>query len=573
MKMKEIQHKKILKETGVLLIAIVMILSTVAVANTSGNISSLDQETPFVNGGIDEEPRYYSPPSDPRFPPIPGDMSTPPPKFEIPDIPIKVSDHHEITLRWPSDLIIDFIQQLNETMYLGYLENLTAFGPRRTGTPACEAAGEYLYNELESMGLEVRYHNWSLSSYSASNIEGTLVGLNETSDEIYIICGHYDTVSGSPGADDDGSGTATVLAVAYIMNQYAANHTVRFVAFSGEEQGLLGSREYAQEAYENGDNIVGVLNVDMIGYALTSDHGSNIKIYENDASEWLTNFTNDVSDQYYDYIKLNVIPSGSHGGSDHASFWQYGFDAIFYHEYKFNDYYHSPQDTIENMNITYAVKGSKLILATLSEVAQSCFPSNPPDPPNISGPSSGIVEQNLGFTIVTTDPDGDDLYYYIDWGDETSSEWLGPYESGQTITTSHSWTEIGDYNITVKAKDIHDVESGWSDPLTVYIVNVPVLEIGDISGSLSKISTVIKNNGSTDATGVDWSITLAGGFILNKKTTGRVINIPAGGEVTVSSKLILGFGKTVVTVTAEKPGVSSDTKEKEAFVLLFFIKI
>jgi len=538
MKMKEIQHKKILKETGVLLIAIVMILSTVAVANTSGNISSLDQETPFVNGGIDEEPRYYSPPSDPRFPPIPGDMSTPPPKFEIPDIPIKVSDHHEITLRWPSDLIIDFIQQLNETMYLGYLENLTAFGPRRTGTPACEAAGEYLYNELESMGLEVRYHNWSLSSYSASNIEGTLVGLNETSDEIYIICGHYDTVSGSPGADDDGSGTATVLAVAYIMNQYAANHTVRFVAFSGEEQGLLGSREYAQEAYENGDNIVGVLNVDMIGYALTSDHGSNIKIYENDASEWLTNFTNDVSDQYYDYIKLNVIPSGSHGGSDHASFWQYGFDAIFYHEYKFNDYYHSPQDTIENMNITYAVKGSKLILATLSEVAQSCFPSNPPDPPNISGPSSGIVEQNLGFTIVTTDPDGDDLYYYIDWGE-----------------------------------DIHDVESGWSDPLTVYIVNVPVLEIGDISGSLSKISTVIKNNGSTDATGVDWSITLAGGFILNKKTTGRVINIPAGGEVTVSSKLILGFGKTVVTVTAEKPGVSSDTKEKEAFVLLFFIKI
>jgi len=565
-------NKKILKESGILLIVTIMILSSVSVSNTNGNVSSLDPETPFVNDDIDEELMYYSPSSDPRFPPIPGDMSVPPPKFEIPDISIKVPDHHEITLSWNSDLIIDFIQQLNETMYLGYLENLTAFGPRRTGTSACESAGAYLYNELESMGLEVRYHNWSSSSYSARNIEGTLVGLNETSDEIYIVCGHYDTVSGSPGADDDGSGTVAVLAAAYIMSQYAVNHTVRFVAFSGEEQGLLGSREYAQDAYENGDNIVGVLNADMIGYALTSDHGSNIKIYENTASHWLTDFTDDVSQLYCDYIDLNIIPSGTSGGSDHYSFWQYGYDAIFYHEYKFNDYYHSSQDTIDNMNVTYAVKVSKLILATLSEVAQACLPSNPPDTPIISGPSSGIVEQSLEFTIVTTDPDGDDVYYYIDWGDKNYSKWIGPYESGQTITASHSWTEIGDYNITVKAKDIYDVEGNWSNPLVIYIVDVPILEIGDITGGLFKINVVIKNIGSVDATGVDWSITLDGGVIMGKETAGRIMCIPAGENVIVSSDLILGIGKTVITVTADTHE-SSDTKEQDAFILFFFIKI
>ena len=124
----------------------------------------------------------------------------------------------------------------------------------------------------------------------------------------------------------------------------------------------------------------------------------------------------------------------------------------------------------------------------------------------------------------------------------------------------------------VKARDGYGAESGWSDPLEVSIGDVPIIKIGDISGGLFKISTVIKNIGSADATNVDWSIVLDGGFILlGKETTGSIVSIPAGDETEISSSLIFGFGKTVITVTTECTEGSSDTKTQDAFVFLFFI--
>jgi len=103
--------------------------------------------------------------------------------------------------------------------------------------------------------------------------------------------------------------------------------------------------------------------------------------------------------------------------------------------------------------------------------------------------------------------------------------------------------------------------------------NPPILEIGNITGGLFKINAVIKNIGSVDATDVDWSIILDGGFILlGGQTTDRIDCLPAQSEISVSSDLIIGFGKTVVTVCAEIPE-SSAAKEQDAFVLLFFIFI
>jgi len=264
--------------------------------------------------------------------------------------------------------IIELLQQLNESLILGYLENLTSFGPRESGTEACDQAAHYLYETFQGMGLAVRYHNYTDNTVSGSNIEATLDGSDSTN--IFIICAHYDTVPAGPGADDDGSGVAAVLAAAEIMRNYEFRHTVRFVAFSGEEQGLIGSRHYAEDAYNNNDSIVAVLNADMIGFAPSSSDGIKAKIFENDASEWIVTFTQDISQIYADYIGIQLFPQGETWGSDHYYFWQYGYDAVFYHEYNFNDYYHSADDTIEHMNITYATRFSRLILATLAEMAQ-----------------------------------------------------------------------------------------------------------------------------------------------------------------------------------------------------------
>jgi hypothetical protein len=93
--------------------------------------------------------------------------------------------------------------------------------------------------------------------------------------------------------------------------------------------------------------------------------------------------------------------------------------------------------------------------------------NNPPNKPfKPSGESSGNTGDEYSYQTSTSDPDGDQIYYMWDWGDETSS-WLGPYEGGVTISTTHNWDEDGEYTIKVKAKDEHGEESEWSDPLTV----------------------------------------------------------------------------------------------------------
>ena len=398
------------------------------------------------------QPHYKAP--TPGYAPIP-------PSDTLMDVPT-VREHPEKTAATMDDTVISILEQVDETIYLSYLENLTGFGPRVTETAACEAAAEYIYNQFESMGLAVRYHYWE-NRYSSVNIEATINGTDESSDEIYIICAHYDTVSSSPGADDDASGTVAVLMAALIMSQYQYefNHTIKFVAFSGEEQGLLGSQAYAAEATDEGWNIVGVLNADMISYAETTSDGNNLIVFENDASEWLYDYTLDISTEYADYIQLTLSQGGSTWGSDHYYFWEEGYDALFYFEYTETPYYHTSGDTIAHINKTYAVKNIRLILATLAELSEVRFLSNPPATPVLTGPTSGVINQAYTLSVVTTEPDGEDVYYFIDWGDSQANEWVGPHNSGATAEITHQWDKKGTYTIMAKAKDIHGIESGW----------------------------------------------------------------------------------------------------------------
>jgi len=378
------------------------------------------------------------------------------------------------------DIVISMIEQVDEAIYMSFLENLTSFGPRRTGTASCIAAAEYIYDQFENMGLAVRYHHWTNGGYTADNVEATINGTDEGSDDIYIVCGHYDTVTGSPGADDDGSGTVAVMIAAYVMRQYQFNHTIKFVTFSGEEQGLLGSEIYAQQAASQGWDIIGVLNCDMISYAITTVHGNNLIVYENTASEWLYSYTVAINAEYSEYIQLTLHHGGSTWGSDHNSFWDAGYDALFYFEYEMTPYYHSPQDTIENINVTYAVKNVRLVLATLAELAEAGLLSNPPGKPTLNGPTTGVISELYIFTAVSTEPDGENVFYYFDWGDGTNSGWIGPYNSGQTGSAQKSWDSDGTYTVRAKAKDINQVSSQWSDPLTVTILvdrppNIPTI--------------------------------------------------------------------------------------------------
>ena len=200
--------------------------------------------------------------------------------------------------------------------------------------------------------------------------------------------------------------------------------------------------------------------------------------------------------------------------------------------------------------------------------------NRPPETPDIpTGPNEGVIGVEYLFTAVTSDPDGDQVYYLFDWDDGTNSSWVGPYDSGAPGSANHTWTQKGSFNIIVKAKDINDRESGWSPQHTITIIAGPQLEIGIINSGLFKVKTVIKNIGGIEATNVSWTITLDGGAFIGKVSQGTGLNIPTEGEKTVTSKVIFGLGPTTITVTAEITDSISDMRKQSGFVFLFFIKV
>jgi hypothetical protein len=109
----------------------------------------------------------------------------------------------------------------------------------------------------------------------------------------------------------------------------------------------------------------------------------------------------------------------------------------------------------------------------------------PPEAPDIDGPVSGIVGIEYEYYFSTTDPDEDDVYYYIEWGDGQVDEWVGPYKSGELAKVSHTWTSPDDYEIRAKAKDTNNLESEWSDVYPVTIVESEPPSAPTIEGKTS----------------------------------------------------------------------------------------
>jgi hypothetical protein len=100
------------------------------------------------------------------------------------------------------------------------------------------------------------------------------------------------------------------------------------------------------------------------------------------------------------------------------------------------------------------------------------YENKSPYAPTIDGPTSGKPGIQYNFTLNTTDPESDDLSYYIDWGDKKNSGWLGPYKSGEIITVNHTWDKIKllPYTVKAKARDTEGAESNW----TILKVKIPI---------------------------------------------------------------------------------------------------
>jgi len=256
----------------------------------------------------------------------------------------------------PDPIIQGMIDQVTETQVYTYDRQLAGelavpvdgsfyVIPTRytySGTPI-QKTTSFVGQHMADLGLDVEYHQWGGVTYP--NVIGEIPGTTNP-DDIYIIGAHIDDVQGAPGADDNGSGSVATLLAADILSKFQWSCTLRFAFWTGEEQGLLGSYAYAQRAYQQGENILGYLNLDMIAWnTLNSDPYINL-IYSNSipGSHDLALLFGDVITAY----NLDLLTRYGTGisGSDHSSFLQFNFNSILAIEDDiggdFNPYYPCP---------------------------------------------------------------------------------------------------------------------------------------------------------------------------------------------------------------------------------------
>jgi len=291
-----------------------------------------------------------------------------------------------------------------------------------SGVPI-QKATQYVYEFMSQFNLDVSFHNWG----SGRNVIGEKLGATDP-DEIVLITAHLDDMpSGglAPGADDNGSGSVGVMLAAELLDPYWFKKTVRFVFFTGEEQGLLGSQAYAAKVQADGDTIVAVYNMDMIAYdsdvyPLDPDPTLRIHTRPGNADDLaIANTFGDVVSIYGLSGDLSPIidPDGI-SASDHASFWSRGYPAVLAIEDDqddFNAYYHSVDDTRDNLNMGYFTSYVKASLGTAAHLAV---------------PTVAPCAQNMDPLAVDVD---------IFASSSTSSNLNGVLERGERVMVSPTW--------------------------------------------------------------------------------------------------------------------------------------
>ena len=206
------------------------------------------------------------------------------------------------------------------------------------------------------------------------NVVATLPG-TVSPEEIYVICGHYDSISNNPeydapGADDNATGTLAALEAARVLRDKEYEATIRFVCFSREEQGLVGSHNYAKRCLANGDSIVGALNFDMIGYV--DQQPEEVEIIYDDISGGLANAFDQAAGLYVPGLDVRTRYSPSSSNSDHASFWDEGYPAFCGIEDSplNNPYYHRTTDRVGTLDFDFYTNVVRAAVGTLAELAR-----------------------------------------------------------------------------------------------------------------------------------------------------------------------------------------------------------
>jgi len=261
-------------------------------------------------------------------------------------------------------------------IYIG--ENLTRISSRAYNHSGNKLAGTYLYDMLVFFGYTPVRDTFEFQGQKYYNIIVEKKG-TDTPQDVYILCGHYDssfdTGGDSPGADDNASGTATLLEAARILADKEFKSTIRLVFFNAEEAGLIGSFDYARRLFQANTPPRMVVNADMIAYDGNSDNKvllmyNKYRAISKCYADWtiLVNEDNEIN------LNAELFPTDVMT-SDHYAFWESGMDAMAFHEdyIDINPAYHTVGDKLALFNNDYYLSMVKLAIGSVCSFADGIY--------------------------------------------------------------------------------------------------------------------------------------------------------------------------------------------------------
>ena len=272
-----------------------------------------------------------------------------------------------------------------------HVENIQFDRNPYEGYPKLEQAAHYIEREFLKVGLEVKEDSFQWEGKSYKNIVAEKKGMTFPN-RVFILGAHYDTVPGSPGADDNASAIAVLLEIARNIQSVSLEGTVRLIAFSLEEYDYIGSTHYIESVKKGKEEILGMISLEMVGFTgprqdyppyLDPKHypnvGDFIAIIGNERSKKLLEKVCQSFKTHIPQLPLEflMVPGNGEGMeevrlSDHSTFWDEGFPALLVTDTSFlrNPNYHFPSDRIETLNFEFMQKVATGVFYSVVELAK-----------------------------------------------------------------------------------------------------------------------------------------------------------------------------------------------------------
>ncbi len=385
------------------------------------------------------------------------------------------------------------VSEISAKRIEAYIRKLVSFGTRHTMSDATSdtrgigAARRWIKSELERCGagtrMQVGYDSYVDQGgprisrpTEVVNVVATLPGTQpESKDRMYVVSGHYDSrvsdvmndTADAPGANDDASGTAAVMEMACVMAKHNFDATLVFITVAGEEQGLLGSKHFADEAKKNGWNIAGMYDNDIIGSSHADDgrkDDTQVRLFaqgipptkelsdanrtlvttggENDSiTRQLARHTKEQGERYVKGFKVNVIYRTDRylRGGDHSPFLANGYAAVRFTEPNENfDHQHQDLrtengkvygDLPEFDDFNYIARVTKVNVAGLASLALA------PAAPQKVGARTDKLENDTTL-VWEANKEPDLAGYRIVWRETTAPFWQGSKFVGNVTEAS-----------------------------------------------------------------------------------------------------------------------------------------